>query len=169
MACRRTSSRPGEGLPHRLAAGPLRCAARLHRVPGADESGVRSSGSSGSASKPGSPTVAAQAAVRAIAPLAEVPVGGVRAFHYPEARRSVPAAAARRTDVRGLQPEVHASLLRRRAARSGRNATARAIVGTFDLDTGRPLAGPPRRPLPRITLEIRGGIIYATGVEVNNT
>ena len=38
--------------------------------------------------------------------------------------------------------------------------------GTFDLDTGRPLAGPPRRPLPRIALEVRDGIVYATRVEL---
>ena len=38
--------------------------------------------------------------------------------------------------------------------------------GRFDLTTGRPVAGPPRRPLSRITLEIRNGVIYATGIEV---
>ena len=38
--------------------------------------------------------------------------------------------------------------------------------GTFDLETGRPLAGPPRRPLPRIKLEISDGKIYATRVEL---
>lgn len=38
--------------------------------------------------------------------------------------------------------------------------------GYFDLHTGRPLAGPPRLPLPRISLEIRGGVLYATGVEL---
>lgn len=37
--------------------------------------------------------------------------------------------------------------------------------GWFDLDTGRPLAGPPRRALPRVTLEIRNGAVYATGVQ----
>lgn len=37
--------------------------------------------------------------------------------------------------------------------------------GFFDLNTGRPTAGPPRRPLPRITLELRGDDIYATGIE----
>jgi Rieske Fe-S protein len=37
--------------------------------------------------------------------------------------------------------------------------------GSFDLATGRPLAGPPRRPLTRITLEVRDGNVYATGVE----
>lgn len=39
--------------------------------------------------------------------------------------------------------------------------------GCFDASTGRPLSGPPRRPLPRITLEVRDGVIYATGVEVS--
>jgi Rieske Fe-S protein len=38
--------------------------------------------------------------------------------------------------------------------------------GFFDLRSGSPTAGPPRRPLPRITLEIRGREIYATGIEV---
>ena len=37
--------------------------------------------------------------------------------------------------------------------------------GYFDLATGRPIAGPPRRPLPRILLDVRGDDIYATGVE----
>lgn len=37
--------------------------------------------------------------------------------------------------------------------------------GWFDVETGRPTAGPPRRPLPRVTLEVRGGTVYATGVE----
>jgi nitrite reductase/ring-hydroxylating ferredoxin subunit len=41
--------------------------------------------------------------------------------------------------------------------------------GSFDMATGKPLAGPPRRPLPRITLDIRGENIYATGVEVSTT
>ena len=37
--------------------------------------------------------------------------------------------------------------------------------GFFDSSEGRPIAGPPRRPLPRVTLEVREGIIFATGVE----
>lgn len=39
--------------------------------------------------------------------------------------------------------------------------------GSFDLETGKPLAGPPRRPLPRIELEIINGVLYATGVTVS--
>lgn len=37
--------------------------------------------------------------------------------------------------------------------------------GYFDIRTGRNIAGPPPRPLPRIQLEIRGDEIYAVGVE----
>ena len=37
--------------------------------------------------------------------------------------------------------------------------------GIFDLLTGRPLAGPPRRPLARVMLEIQDGNIVATGIE----
>ena len=37
--------------------------------------------------------------------------------------------------------------------------------GLFDLATGRPLAGPPRRPLARVTIELHGNEIFATGVE----
>lgn len=41
--------------------------------------------------------------------------------------------------------------------------------GKFDLNTGQPLSGPPRRPLPRINIEIRGDAVYATGVERKTT
>jgi len=33
------------------------------------------------------------------------------------------------------------------------------------LYTGQRIAGPPPRPLPRITLDVRGDEVYATGVE----
>jgi Rieske Fe-S protein len=37
--------------------------------------------------------------------------------------------------------------------------------GYFDVATGRPLAGPPRRPLPRILIRVRNGIVEAYDVE----
>lgn len=37
--------------------------------------------------------------------------------------------------------------------------------GVFDLLTGRPLSGPPRRPLARVTLAIQDGDVVATGIE----
>ncbi|CAM5779844.1 Rieske 2Fe-2S domain-containing protein [Brevibacillus borstelensis] len=41
--------------------------------------------------------------------------------------------------------------------------------GKFDVMTGEPLAGPPRRALPEIELEIEGGSIYAIGVKPYET
>ena len=38
--------------------------------------------------------------------------------------------------------------------------------GAFDLESGIPTAGPPRRPLERILMEIRDGELYAVGREV---
>lgn len=40
-------------------------------------------------------------------------------------------------------------------------------LGYFTLAEGRPYAGPPTRPLPRIKLEQQGDEIFATGVEVS--
>jgi nitrite reductase/ring-hydroxylating ferredoxin subunit len=37
--------------------------------------------------------------------------------------------------------------------------------GLFDLRSGEVLAGPPQRPLPRVTIERRGDDLYATGVQ----
>jgi nitrite reductase/ring-hydroxylating ferredoxin subunit len=37
--------------------------------------------------------------------------------------------------------------------------------GYFDLHTGRNIAGPPPRPLPRIAIELEGQEIYAVGVD----
>lgn len=41
--------------------------------------------------------------------------------------------------------------------------------GKFDVMTGNPLAGPPRRPLPEIVLKIENGSIYAVGVKPYET
>lgn len=36
--------------------------------------------------------------------------------------------------------------------------------GVFDLKSGIPIAGPPRRPLPRVLVEVRDGAVFATGL-----
>ena len=41
--------------------------------------------------------------------------------------------------------------------------------GYFDCATGRPVAGPPRRPLPLIELEERNGDLYAVAVKERTT
>jgi Rieske Fe-S protein len=104
-----------------------------------------------------------------IARLADVPIGGVQMFRYPGPENAclllrpqeetliaygqecthLACAVVPRFDLGELRCPCH--------------------VGTFDLVTGRPIAGPPRRPLPRIVLEVRGGIIYATGIVERTT
>ena len=37
--------------------------------------------------------------------------------------------------------------------------------GSFEADNGRPVAGPPRRPLPLVHLEVADGVLYAIGFE----
>jgi Rieske Fe-S protein len=41
--------------------------------------------------------------------------------------------------------------------------------GFFELTDGRPIAGPPRRPLPRVSLEVGDGMVYAIGFELRTT
>ncbi len=36
--------------------------------------------------------------------------------------------------------------------------------GAFEVRSGVPVAGPPRRPLARIALEVSDGVVYATGI-----
>lgn len=37
--------------------------------------------------------------------------------------------------------------------------------GWFDVRSGTPLAGPPQRRLPRVAVEVRDRVVYATGIE----
>jgi Rieske Fe-S protein len=102
-----------------------------------------------------------------IGPLAAVPIGGTLTFRYPgphddcvlirTANDRVLAYSQKCTHLScAVVPEPERQVIH-----------CPCHHGYFDLSTGRPIAGPPRRPLPRITLEIRAGQIYATGVEVS--
>jgi Rieske Fe-S protein len=101
----------------------------------------------------------------AIARIDELPVGGAKTFHYPAG--STPRLLVR-TAERGFvaydQQCTHLLCPVVPAVESGR-LHCPCHNGWFDLATGRPLAGPPRRPLPRVTLELRDGTVFATGVE----
>ena len=105
-------------------------------------------------------------APRAIARAGEVPVGGVKLFRFPEAQDPcLLLRTAEDTYVAYSQKCTHLSC---------------AVIpepelnvlhcpcheGYFDLRSGRPTAGPPTRPLPRIVLDVRGRDVYATGVEI---
>jgi nitrite reductase/ring-hydroxylating ferredoxin subunit len=100
-----------------------------------------------------------------IARLSDVPVGGVQSFHYPSPDHScLLLRLDERTLVAYSQECSHLSCAVVPRMEHG-ELHCPCHVGVFDLATGKPIAGPPRRPLNKITLEVREGVIHATGVE----
>lgn len=101
-----------------------------------------------------------------IAELAAVPVGEALSFNYPgEDDRCVLVRMDEETLLAYAQHCTHLSCAVLPDVERG------AFIcpchhGAFDMATGRPTAGPPRRPLAKITLEVRDGAVYATGVEL---
>jgi Rieske Fe-S protein len=102
---------------------------------------------------------------QAIARMDEIPVGGVKPFLYPDANG--PCLLLRPDEQTVLafgQKCTHLGCAI--VPDAGRKQfLCPCHKGAFDAATGRPLAGPPRRPLPRIALENRDGVLYAVGVE----
>lgn len=97
--------------------------------------------------------------------LSELPVGSAQSFSYPEPQDS--CLVVRLSDSKLVaydQKCTHLSCAVMPDVGEGR-LHCPCHKGVFDMETGRPIAGPPRRPLPRIELEIRGDEIYATDVE----
>jgi Rieske Fe-S protein len=104
--------------------------------------------------------------IRAVARVAEVPLGGSRLFHYPgEEDHAILVRLAENRFVAYDQQCTHLLCPVVAQPEQGR-LHCPCHNGNFDLETGRVLSGPPERPLPRITLEVRGDTVYATGVEV---
>lgn len=102
---------------------------------------------------------------RAIARVDEIAVGQAAVFNYPGEHDSCLIVRAGEAEFLAYSNKCsHLSCAVTPDVKSGR-LVCPCHHGYFDLATGRPLAGPPRRPLPRILLEVRDGTIYATGVE----
>lgn len=111
--------------------------------------------------------------IQRIASLSALPVGGTLLFNYPGPHD--PCILIRIEDDLLLaysQKCTHlaCAVIPRVNVDSSTGAVSGDIhcpchEGYFDLRSGAVLAGPPPRPLPRITLEVRGDDVYATGVE----
>jgi nitrite reductase/ring-hydroxylating ferredoxin subunit len=100
-----------------------------------------------------------------IAALDAVPVGGSLVFRYPDEHEPCLLVRLAATEfVAFSQKCTHLSCAV--IPRVDDNSFfCPCHEGRFDLRTGAPLAGPPRRPLTRIVLERRGADIYAVDVE----
>ena len=103
--------------------------------------------------------------IRRIASLDALPASGVLTFAYPGPEDDcVLVRAVDGALVAYSQKCTHLSCAVRPRLETGR-IHCPCHEGYFDLRSGRPIAGPPRRPLTVVHLDVRGGIVYATGVE----
>ncbi len=103
--------------------------------------------------------------LRRIASLNELPVGAAMPFAYPGEHD--PCLLVRPGDevlVAYGQKCTHLSCAVRPRLEAG-ILQCPCHEGSFDLASGRPLAGPPRRPLTLVRLQLRGTEIFATGIE----
>lgn len=102
---------------------------------------------------------------KAIARVSEIPIGQAAVFSYPEEHDPCLLVRAGESEFLAYGNKCsHLSCAVLPDVKSGR-LLCPCHHGVFDLATGRPLAGPPRRPLTRILLEVRNGTVYATGLE----
>jgi len=104
--------------------------------------------------------------VRKIAGADAIPIGGSLVYNYPEPHDTcIVVRNGPRQFVAFNQKCTHLSCAVVPDLQRGR-LHCPCHNGSFELATGVPVAGPPRRPLERITLELRGNDLYATGMEV---
>jgi Rieske Fe-S protein len=99
-----------------------------------------------------------------IASLAATPVGTATMFHYPGDHDPCLLIRLRDDDLVAFSQKcTHLSCAVVPRIPDG-VLHCPCHEGYFDLETGRNIAGPPPRPLPRIELEVIGDDIFATGV-----
>jgi Rieske Fe-S protein len=106
-----------------------------------------------------------QPPIARVATLDQIPVGGVLTFTYPTP--DDPCVLVRPSENAMFaynQKCTHLSCAVRPRVREG-VIHCPCHEGYFDLATGRPLSGPPRRPLALVHIEVRRNQVFATGVE----
>ena len=104
-----------------------------------------------------------------IARVSDIPAGGSLLFEYPpESASRLLVRLDEATFVAYEQQCTHLTCPVLPAVERG-ELHCPCHHGIFELATGRPIAGPPRRPLARVTLEVRDGWVVATGIEARTT
>jgi nitrite reductase/ring-hydroxylating ferredoxin subunit len=103
--------------------------------------------------------------MKRIATLDTLPAGGAQTFSYPGPQDDcVVVRTASDRLVAYSQKCTHLSCAVRPRVDEG-TLHCPCHEGLFDLESGRPIAGPPRRPLDVVRLQIRGNDIFAVGIE----
>ena len=112
---------------------------------------------------------AGQPAVQRIASIDEVGIGTAIGFAYPHEHERCLLVRLNESEFVAFGQEcthLSCAVIPRPAENS---FYCPCHEGRFDIRTGVPTAGPPRRPLRRIILDRRGRDIYAIGVEERTT
>jgi nitrite reductase/ring-hydroxylating ferredoxin subunit len=104
--------------------------------------------------------------LKRVASIDDVPVGGAVTFVYPaETDRCILVRPEPDVLVAYSQQCTHLSCAVVPEIERNR-LYCPCHEGVFELRTGRPVSGPPNRPLTRIVLDVRSDEIYARGVEL---
>lgn len=108
---------------------------------------------------------AEQFPVLEIGDISDIPIGGTLVFEYPEGSPS--RILVRLSEDRFVAYEQQCTHLLCPVIPEPENNVIHCPCheGYFDLESGRPIAGPPNRPLARVLLDIRDGKVFATGIE----
>ncbi len=98
----------------------------------------------------------------------DVPIGGVKLFNYPtEADPCILVRTTEENFVAYSQKCTHLSCPVHFSAKTKR-LECPCHEGSFSVETGAVIKGPPPRPLPRIVLEKQNGLLLAIGIETGN-
>ena len=101
----------------------------------------------------------------AVARANEIPVGGAKLFTYPSAQDPcILVRTAPDSYVAYSQTCTHRACAVS-YSRENNQLECPCHRGVFAVDTGAAVAGPPPRPLPRVVLERRRGLLFAVCVE----
>lgn len=116
--------------------------------------------------RPSRRELGAETGRKRIAAIGDVPVGGATRFEYPGPGDFCILLRLSANEYAAYDQRcTHLSCAVQPAVETG-EILCPCHHGVFDAKTGDPVAGPPRRPLPRVKLAIEDGVIWATGLEV---
>jgi nitrite reductase/ring-hydroxylating ferredoxin subunit len=101
-----------------------------------------------------------------VAAVGEIPVGGVKLFHYPtDDEQCILVRTGEDSYAAFSQRCTHLACPVYYSQANGR-LECPCHEGYFSIRDGSVIQGPPTRPLPRVVLERRAGNLVATGMEI---
>ena len=104
---------------------------------------------------------------RKIANISDIPVGGFLAFPYPDHHETCLLIRLQENQFVAYNNKCTHLMCPVIPQVEKKELFCPCHNGHFNLADGRPIAGPPRRPLARVKLQIQNGEIFAIGMEKN--